>query len=227
VIGTTPVDSGSTGGLAVKSPPSGSQTSAYLQFVNNAYTAQYGAISADSAGTMTVSANRLNLPTTTYSPGSVVQVTRTRTAARSTYGFNGDAIISDLNVSITPKFSNSMLMVQWQVMYECDYNAVFRVYRDGGLVYTSGYQGYNENDGNTWSGIASAQYDTDVASTPSNQLIQYFVPANSTAATTLQLSIRQSNSTGATFYLNRSVNSAGTGAYEIGVSTAICWEIAQ
>lgn len=159
--------------------------------------------------------------------GTVVGFNRIRTSARSAYGYNGDAIISDVNISITPKFSNSLLLVQWQVMYETDYNSVFRVYRDNGLVYTSGYQGYNENDGNTYSGVAPAVYDTDTASTPQISFIQYFVPAGSTATTTLQLSIRSSQPTNATFYLNRSVNSAGSGAYEIGVSTAVIWEIAQ
>ena len=159
--------------------------------------------------------------------GSVVQVTKKRTSARSAYGFNSDAIISDLNIAITPKFASSLLLVQWQVMYECDYNSVFRVYRDGGLVYTSGYQGYNENDGNTWSGLVPGVYDTDTASTPQVSFIQYFVPAGSTSATTLQLSIRSSIPAAATFYLNRTVNSSGASAYEVGVSTAVCWEIAQ
>lgn len=186
--------------------------------VQNAITNHTHNASAITQGTL----NSLRLPA-----GTVVGFNRIRTAARSAYGYTGDVILSDLNISITPKYSNSLLLVQWQVMYESDYNSVFRVYRDGGLVYTSGYQGYNENDGSTWSGIASLQYDTDVASTPSNQMIQYFVPSGSTATTTLQLAVRQSNSTGATFYLNRSVNSAGTGAYEIGVSTGVIWEIAQ
>jgi len=168
-----------------------------------------------------------SLPAARFPAGTIVGFNRMRTSARSAYGYNGDVIISDLNISITPKFSTSLLLVQWSVMYESDYNSVFRVYRDGGLVYTSGYQGYNENDGNTWSGIASFQYDTDVASTPSNQFIQYFVPAGSTSATTLQIGVRSSIPSSATFYLNRSVNSAGTGAYEIGVSNAVIWEIAQ
>lgn len=227
ITGTTPNDSGSTGGVAIKAPAGGSQSAAYLQFVNNAYTSQWGAISANSSGTMSISATRLDLPSMTYQPGSVVQVATKRTSARSTYGYNGDTIISDLNVVIYPKFANSLLIVQWQVMYETDYNSVFRVYRDGGLVYQSGYQGYNENDGNTWSGVAPAVYDTDTASTPQVSFIQYIVPANSTAGTTLQLSIRSSIPTGATFYLNRTVNSGGASAYEMGVSTAVCWEIAQ
>jgi hypothetical protein len=56
VIGTTPTDSGSTGGIAVKAPASGSQTSAYLQFVNNSYSSQYAAIEATPSTNMNITA---------------------------------------------------------------------------------------------------------------------------------------------------------------------------
>ena len=211
--GVRPVSIGGTGASTLAS-------GGYLKGNGtSAVTSQTGIPAGDiTSGTLNV----MRLPA-----GTVVGFNRVRTSARSAYGFNGDAIISDLNISITPKYANSLLLVQWQVMYEADYNSVFRVYRDGGLVYTSGYQGYNENDGNTWSGVAPGVYDTDTASTPQVSFIQYFVPAGSTAATTLQLSIRSSIPASATFYLNRSVNSAGSSAYEIGVSTAVIWEIAQ
>lgn len=62
VIGTTPNDSGSTGGLAVKAPAGGSQTSAYLQFVNNGYSAQYGAISANPSSVISISASQVRMP---------------------------------------------------------------------------------------------------------------------------------------------------------------------
>ena len=162
-----------------------------------------------------------------FPAGTIVGFNRIRTTARSAYGYSGDVILSDLNIPITPKYANSLLLVQWWVNYESDYNSVFRIYRDNGLIYTSGYQGYNENDGNMWSGVAAIPYDGDVASTPNSQLIQYFVPAGSTNYTTLQLAVRTSGSHSATFYLNRSVNSGGTNAYEIMVSNAVIWEIKQ
>jgi hypothetical protein len=62
VIGTTPNDSGSTGGLAVKAPSAGSQTSAYLQFVNNAYSAQYASIEATPGGAMNLWASYVKMP---------------------------------------------------------------------------------------------------------------------------------------------------------------------
>lgn len=62
VIGTTPNDSGSTGGVAIKAPAGGTQTSAYLQFVNNAYNAQWAAIEATPSSVMNLSANQVRVP---------------------------------------------------------------------------------------------------------------------------------------------------------------------
>lgn len=62
IVGQTPVNSGSTGGIAIKAPASGTQTSGYLQFVNNTYTAQWGAIESTSAGVMNLSATYVRSP---------------------------------------------------------------------------------------------------------------------------------------------------------------------
>ena len=160
--------------------------------------------------------------------GSVLQVKTVRYSGRPTFAFStSDVVISYLNVAITPKSASSLLIAQFQVSGEATYNAVYRGYRDGGLIGTSGYWGYNENDGNTWSGLAVVPYDTDLASTPHTQDVTYFVPSGSTAATTLQLSIRSSANESQTFYMNRSIASTGASAYEIMVSNAIVWEIAQ
>jgi hypothetical protein len=61
IIGTTPVNSGSTGGIAIKEPASGTQTNAYIQFVNNAYTAQRGVIYTDTASNMSITPGSGNL----------------------------------------------------------------------------------------------------------------------------------------------------------------------
>lgn len=62
VVGTTQPDAGSDGGVAVRAPASGTQTSAYLQFVNNAYSVQYGSISADPNGYLTLSGTGVKIP---------------------------------------------------------------------------------------------------------------------------------------------------------------------
>ena len=158
--------------------------------------------------------------------GSVLQVKTVRYQGRPTFGFsNSDVIIGYLNVAITPKSPNSILIAQYQISGEATYNAVFRAYRDNNLITTSGYEGYNTEDGNTWSGIAVWPYDTDLASTPNTQFMQYFVPSGSTSPTTLQISIRSSANESQTFYMNRSVSSGGGTAFEIMVSSVVVWEV--
>lgn len=210
--------------IAVVSGGTGATTftsGAYLKGAGtSAITAQTGIPAGDvTSGTLDIA----RMPA-----GTVLQVKTVRYSGRPAIGFStSDVILSDLSVSITPKRSNSLLIAQYQICGEMTYNTVFRAYRDGGLISTSGYQGYNENDGNTWSGIAVWPYDTDIASTPNTQFIQYFVPSGNTNATTLQISIRSSANESQTFYMNRSTNSTGAIAYEIMVSNVIVWEIAQ
>lgn len=62
VIGTTPINGGSTGGVAIKAPANGTQTSAYLQFINNAYSAQWGAVEVTPTGVMQLSATHVMKP---------------------------------------------------------------------------------------------------------------------------------------------------------------------
>lgn len=62
VVGTTPINGGSTGGLAVKAPASGSQTSGFLQFVNNAYNAQWASLEATSASELKLNASYVKTP---------------------------------------------------------------------------------------------------------------------------------------------------------------------
>lgn len=161
-------------------------------------------------------------------PGTVVNSNYMRTNTITSYGLNQTpAIISALNVTITPRYANSRLVVQWMVTYESDYNAVWRVYRDGAQVGTSGSEGFNPTVSGYWNGYAAVAYDGDRASTPNTHMIQYSVPAGSTNPTTLQLAcmVSASSGTGA-FALNRAWNGTSD-AYEAGTSNAMIWEIKQ
>jgi hypothetical protein len=60
ITGTTPVNGGSSGGLVIRAPASGTQTSSYLQFVNNANSAQWGSIEATTASIMNYSGTAHN-----------------------------------------------------------------------------------------------------------------------------------------------------------------------
>jgi hypothetical protein len=186
----------------------------------SAITAQAGIPASDiTSGTM---------PYDRMPAGSIIQVQTVRYQGRPVWTFTNDSIITYLNVPITPRKANSLLICDFMVTGEAEYNAVFRSARDGSLISQAGYEGYNTEDTNIWSGIAPVIYDTNLASTPFNQFLRYYAPANSTAATTMQIAMRPTVS-GATakMCLNRTYDSNGASAYEIGVSYATVWEVAQ
>lgn len=62
IVGTTQPNGGSDGGVAIKAPASGTQLRPYLQFVNNAYTAQWGSISTDPNSVMYLEASQIKMP---------------------------------------------------------------------------------------------------------------------------------------------------------------------
>lgn len=175
----------------------------------------------------------ISLPAGNYinEPGRVLQTQWIRSTSQTTYsaaGSGNGTTIGALAISITPKSASSLLICSWMINYEVDYNSVFLVHKDGSLITTAGYQGYNNVSGNVqYSGVIAAMYDADIASTPSSSYIQYAVPAGSTAAASYAPAIRSSNTTGYTFYLNRAAANAGADNYEISVSTGIIMEIAQ
>lgn len=190
-------------------------------------------LTVGSIGGLSVNNNVITIPSghNLHYPGSVVQVQTVRTEARNTYSApttgNGTTV-TDLNLTITPKFSNSLLIIQWMINGEMHYNNVFLIHRDGTLVTTAGETGYNSAAGNSrWSGFSPSTYDTDVNSTPQNMFIQYFSTAGSTSSMTFAPAVRGSGGTAHTFYLNRTVGSAGQDDHEVSVSTGIIWEIAQ
>ena len=180
-----------------------------------------------------VNGNTITIPSghKLYAPGTVVQVRTVRTEARNTYSAptTGDGTtVTDLNLTITPKFSNSLLIAQWMFNGELHHDAVILVHKNGSLITTSGETGFNATAGNSrWSGFSYSPYDTDVASTPQNMFIQYFATAGSVSSMTFAPAVRASDGTAKTLYLNRAVGSTGADVYEVSVSTGIIWEIAQ
>lgn len=166
-----------------------------------------------------------------YAPGMIAQVKYVRSDARSTYtaaGSGNGTALTELNLTITPKFANSLLLMQWMINGEGHHDIVFLIHKDGSLVTTSGYTGYNSVAGNVqYSGVASSAYDPDNNSTPSNFFIQYAIAATSTTSATYAPAIRASDTTAYTYALNRSIGSAGQGYYENMISTGTIWEIMQ
>lgn len=62
IVGTTQPNNGSDGGVAVRAPASGTQTSGFLQFVNNAYTAQWASLEATPSSELKLNATYIKMP---------------------------------------------------------------------------------------------------------------------------------------------------------------------
>jgi hypothetical protein len=113
---------------------------------------------------------------------------------------------------------------------EMQHDTVFTINRDGALVTTDGYEGFNKQAGAVpWAGIITGKYDrNDVNSTENPWFLQYWVPAGSTNITTLYPAVRSANNGDSKIlYLNRTAGNSGQDSHEVAVSTGYIMEIAQ
>jgi len=165
------------------------------------------------------------------SPGSVIQLRYVRTDARQSYSAPPSGIgtaIGELALTITPKKSNSLLVMRWMINGELHQDAMFVLHQDSDLLNQPGYQGYNNVIGSErWSGLVSGRYDENEDSTPSNWYLNFVIPAGSTVARTYYPAVRSSSSGTYSLALNRTVSSLGQDSYEAMISTGTIMEIAQ
>jgi hypothetical protein len=186
-----------------------------------------GAIRSANANTAITVASGSNI----YLPGSCVQIATVRSDNRTTYNApnsGGGTTITDLNLTITPKNANSMLLITWMISGETNENVNFLVHRNGALITDSNYEGFNNMAGNTTlqSGYTTSWYDTDVNSTPATFYIRYQIPAGNTSSRTYAPAVRSSSNGGSyTFFMNRTAGSQGQDSYENGISNGIVMEI--
>lgn len=162
-------------------------------------------------------------------PGMVINHAYTRSDNKVSYsiptaGSTGN-FITDLNVTITPKYSTSKMLITYCIGFECVNDTIFRLFRNVGGVDTE--IGRNANDGNYWAGAFHPGYDADNASTPRTNTYFYLDTAGTTSAITYKLMIQSAGTGATTFWLNRPLNSAGAANYEVGISQVIVQEIAQ
>jgi hypothetical protein len=160
-----------------------------------------------------------------YAPGMPLQTVINTQHNRSTWSSpqsgNGTTI-TDMNVTITPKFANSLIYLEWRLHYELQHDNVFLIHKNGSLI------GYNTDSGNNmWSGIATANYDGDDSSTPAIMHLVWWDYPGSTSAVTYAPAIRCSSNTSYTMSLNRTLGSTGQWGHENGVSVGMAMEIAQ
>ena len=155
--------------------------------------------------------------------GTPVQMAVARTDTRTTFTSpnNGQVDIPQTAVTITPKFTGSLIVLKWMCTGEIHQDNGFRILKNGTLFKTTTQT--NER----WGSYVSAWYDRNQSSTMSNWYINAFdndVVAG--AETTYTLSTGSSSNGTYTFYLNRCVsNGGGNNSYENGVTVMTAMEI--
>jgi len=99
-----------------------------------------------------------------YAPGMIIQTIYKRVDSKDVVAFatagQTGSFITSLDTTITPKFANSLILIQMCLTYEVHHDSVFRLYRGTTPI------GINANDSNYWSGTWLPSYDVDNDSTP-------------------------------------------------------------
>ena len=165
--------------------------------------------------------------------GAVLQTIMVRYDSRPSYsnpGGTSATVVGPLRLTITPTYSSSLIICEWRIHGEStDHNFGWRVHKNGSLVTTSGYQGYNNNSGNNnHSFITHEGYDTDNNSTPHVYTMLYYDKPNTTSSVYYEPACSASRGgNSGSFRINRTAGSAGQTNHENGVSWGRIMEIRQ
>ena len=165
-----------------------------------------------------------------YSPGSIIQNVHKRVDDKLVYNFSTagttGTYIDALDTTITPKFVNSRILVQYCISFEVQNDTIFKLFRvvDGSTTEI----GTNTTDSNYWSGVWHPGYDTDNNSTARTN--QYFFLDTTGLSTIKPITYRlmiQSGGVGSTqLTLNRTIGASGQQNYEVAISQVLLQEIA-
>ena len=168
-----------------------------------------------------------SLTVDSYYPGQVIGYNFIRLDTQHSWvgPVGGETEMTELALVITPKKSNSILHCQWYLHGEANsHNSGFRVMVNGSLP----ADGFNTVTGyQNWSTLASDLYDGNDASTPRITTLHYIYSPGTTNQQTISPAYHSTTTSAYTYYLNRTAGSAGTNAYENGVTWGYVWEIAQ
>jgi hypothetical protein len=162
--------------------------------------------------------------------GSVIQVVRKRYDTITTVASSGATVrIPASTISITPKYSDSRLIIKWVIQGEpSQHDMVFKIMNGTSVITTSGEQGYNNVVGNqVYSGYFCGLYDQNDSSTPNPHSILYTCLSGSTSARTYGIGFNGSDGGARTFYVNRGVSASSQAAYENSVTVATIMEVVQ
>jgi hypothetical protein len=150
---------------------------------------------------------------------------------------NNNTAVTGLRLTITPVSADSVLFMQWIIFGEAGGNdaAMWRVYKDGSVITTAGYEGQSDYAGTSptqWDVLAGTYKAEAPGSTPTTDGFSYYIKSGSTLSQYYEpFSWHSSSATvGADYqYINRSKNlqPAGQTSYEHGVSFGMIQEIAD
>lgn len=167
--------------------------------------------------------------------GAVIQTRVIRFDARPSYSgptnaTTGGTRLTQLRLDITPVYSNSLIVCEWWINGEANnHDSGWSVVTNGGNRASGTYAQFNQNVGNNSHSylLGDTFYDQDTGSTPTCSLLTYYdVPGNTSAR--FYEPVYGSNDGGTrTFFINRTVGSAGQNNHENGVSFGRITEIRQ
>jgi hypothetical protein len=136
-------------------------------------------------------------------------------------------LVTSLRLTITPTYSNSLIVCEWRLHGEANHDQGIRVCRNGSII-TGTYAGFNQNTGqNNHSFINSEWYDGDDGSTPQSPSILFYDFPGTTSSIFYDPSIASTDGGTRTYYQNRPIGSAGQNNHENGVSWGRITEIRQ
>lgn len=156
-------------------------------------------------------------------PQKIASITTVQTRTQGLYisPVTGDGTeIAPLTLVMTPVKAGNVVILEWVINSEVNENSVFIVTRNGTRLTDT-----TNATNNRWAGIAVSNYDTNLATTPTNQVIKIIDYSSLAVATTYRLHTRSANATQNTLYLNRGATSAGADGQEALLSTAIATEV--
>lgn len=237
-----PISGGAfTGAVAVPSGATGTQVPQIQEVIKKSGDTMTGPLTLDelrgNGGVVDLpTGNRISGADTgsLVAPGMVVQFATLRVDTLAAYAVTTSAgtgaaasdrvIIDELDITFTPKFADSKVLIQYMITGEGNTNdAVWMLLRDTTII------GRNANGTARWVGFAPYMYDGNNDSTPQAQCFMYVDAPGTTSAVTYHIAYQPSSSgvVTRTFYLNRSVASTGQSNYEVGISLINIMEIAQ
>jgi hypothetical protein len=119
-----------------------------------------------------------------------------------------------LSLSVTPKKSSNILVMQWVLTGEVSWDEVLLLHRNDSLITDGGQQGY-----------IGGWYDRDNSSTPQSFKLTYHCVANTTSPLYFTPAVRSSQGSENWWRLNRTWNSNGQNSYERTCSLGYLFEI--